>query len=68
VVVTEIHAAAAAVATAVTATAISSAATAAAGIAAAIEQKEYDNEDPDDVVVIKNIAETVHKYPPFAVF
>ena len=37
-----------------------------ATVAAAGDQKEYDNEKPDHVVVIENIAETIHKYPPFA--
>ena len=47
-----------------TAVAVGRAATA---VAAAGDQKENDDEKPDHVVVIKNIAETVHKYPPFAV-
>ncbi len=38
-----------------------------AAVTAAIEQKEYDDQNPDDVVVIKNIAKTIHKYPPFAI-
>ena len=32
-----------------------------AAVTAAIEQKEYDDQNPDDVVVIKNIAKTIHK-------
>ena len=43
------------------------AATVAVTVTAAVDQKEYDNENPDDIIVIKNIAETVHKYPPFAI-
>lgn len=38
----------------------------AAAVATAGDQKENDDEKPDHVVVIKNIAETIHKYPPFA--
>ena len=52
------------IATAVTATA---GIIATVGVATAIEQKEYDDENPDDIIVIKNIAKTIHKYPPFAV-
>jgi hypothetical protein len=39
----------------------------AATVAAARDEKEHDDEKPDHVVVIENIAETIHKYPPFAV-
>ena len=33
-------------------------------VAATGDQKEYDDEKPDHVVVIKNIAETVHNILP----
>ena len=35
--------------------------TARASVAAEIEQKEYDNENPNDIIIIKNIAKTIHK-------
>ena len=57
--------AAAAVAVEVTATtATAGAEVCAATIATAGDQKEYDNEKPDHIVVIENIAKTIHKYPP----
>jgi hypothetical protein len=59
--------AAATVAVEVTATtAVAGSITRAATVAAAGDQKEYDNEKPDHIVVIENIAKTIHKYPPFA--
>ena len=36
----------------------------AATVAAAGDQKEYDNEKPNHVVVIENIAETIHNILP----
>jgi hypothetical protein len=36
----------------------------AATVAAAGDQKEYDNEKPNHVVVIENIAETIHSILP----
>ena len=48
------------------ATTVAGAIACAAAVAAAGDQKEYDNEKPNHVVVIENIAETIHKYPPFA--
>ena len=51
----------------ITATAaVADATTVATAIAAAGDQKEYDDEKPDHVVVIEKIAKTIHKYPPFA--
>jgi hypothetical protein len=47
-------------------TAVAGSITRAATVAAAGDQKEYDNEKPDHIVVIENIAKTIHKYPPFA--
>ena len=49
------------------ATTVAGAIAGAATVAAAGDQKEYDNEKPDHIIVVKNIAETIHKYPPFAV-
>ena len=37
----------------------------AATVTAAGDQKEYDDEKPDHVVVIENIAKTIHTYPPY---
>ena len=48
------------------ATTVAGAIACAAAVAAAGDQKEYDNEKPDHIIVVKNIAETIHKYPPFA--
>ena len=49
---------------------IVAAAAVAAAVTAAVtatgDQKEYDDEKPDHVVVIEKIAKTIHKYPPFA--
>ena len=50
---------------AITATGAVNAAVATA-TAAAVKQKEYDDQNPNDIVMIKNIAKTIHKYPPFA--
>lgn len=38
----------------------------ATAVAAAGDQKKYDDEEPDYVVIIEKIAKTIHKYPPFA--
>ena len=48
-------------ATAVTAVIIVCAATAAVTVAAEGYQKKYDDEKPDNIVVIENITKTIHK-------
>ena len=43
--------------------------TATVTVAAQRYQKKYDDEKPDNIVIIENIAKTIHKkYPPFAVY
>ena len=54
------------VATKIVATAAATRIATATAIAAAGDQKKYDDEEPNYVVIIEKIAKTIHKYPPFA--